>query len=80
MTGKKVKLSNRIQRELEKQNVRFRQKNNNFFVIPPDSSLPAYTWHKNDQHVVAFVDFVKKNWGSCVDLALLTRIHKSFRS
>lgn len=80
MTGKKIKVSNRVQRELEKQNVRFLQKNNNFFVTPPDSTLPAYTWHKNDQHVAAFVDFVRKNWSSCIDLDLLGKVHKSFRA
>tara|TARA_R100000008_G_C3551463_1_gene150648 strand:+ start:448 stop:687 length:240 start_codon:yes stop_codon:yes gene_type:complete len=78
MKGKKVKLSNKLQKELEKQNVRFVQKTNNFLVVPPDPNAPAYTWHKSDQHLVALVEFIRKRWSHVLDLSKLRKVHKSF--
>ena len=75
--NKNQKLSNKLQRELEKQGVRFKQKNNNAFVIPPHANLDGYTWHKSDRHIGEFVDYIIARW-KFLNFKRLIKVHKRF--
>ena len=75
---KNTKHCNKLRKELEKQACRFKDKKNNWLLLPPHgTNAPAYTWHPNDQHIGAVVDFVKVHYAHVLDLTKLT--HRRFR-
>ena len=75
--NKNNKVSNKLQRELEKQGVRFKQKSNNVFVMPPVAGAEGYTWHKSDRHIGSFVDYIIARW-KFLNFKRPAKVHKRF--
>jgi hypothetical protein len=77
---KKTQDCNRLERELKKQHVVFKQspRKNSYTVYPPNKQLQLYVWHKNDQHIGQFVDWMLKEWSTCLDFEKLVKVHKRF--
>ncbi len=76
--GKKIKLSRKIRKEIEKQGIEVVDASNGLKIVPPDKNVPTKVWHMDDQHIGATVDYLIKECRHLLDFEPLKKLHKRF--